>query len=242
RSVRILLTSQTPLDATSITHYELPEFTPTFSEKLLKVLIKDPQKKLRVSEIAPELLCEIRSGYDVRLIADLIDENKPVPSQRIELFEAVTGNAFKPSRKIPQSRVCAVAWNLWKSASRSFSSDRALTPQHLLALKNDNIVVPREGNFEFCHDQMRDYLAACWAVRHAPSIQVTLETLNDQAIWKSLTPAEQRPVFDFLAKMVSDDDLKSLARFAADDINYRVALFAAAKDESQERGKPLEIQ
>lgn len=247
RSVKLLMTSQTSMNASNISQLRLAPFERLFSLALLRQLIQDPAKKALAAGVPEDL--EIRSGYDVRLIADLIANDEPLPRKRIDLFETIFKNSFRGDSNYPEAPLCNKAWNLWIAGERRFAPDNTLTDDRLAQLAR-GIVVPREGRtYEFCHDQMRDYLAAYWVVRILASIGATLTNLSLRQIWDVLSKNDQRAVFRFLAELIaeqndvrkSETELRELADFAAAEIRQRVELLDAAKVVAQNHKWPMQV-
>jgi len=90
---------------------------------------------------------------------------------------------------------------------------------------------------------MRGFLAACWAVRHAASIQVAIERLQEEGIW-NLSPSDQESVFSFLTRLLETKaDLTLIAQFAAKEPSIRVVLLECAKKvASKKRWGHLDIK
>lgn len=209
-SVRMLLTSQRPLDASNIPHYVLPGFTPDFSRELLKLYLGKDAGLDAADKLGEGLLDEINSGYDVKLIVDLVKRGQPLPRKRIQLFESIVRYTRQLKPDYPQDQVCRKAWRLWLDGERKFAPDQTLLDDHLRLLRDANIVAQHQDGYTFRHDQMRDYLAASWAVKHVRSPEGVKTRLmdrgrGDNTIW-DLSVQDQRNVFQFLAEMIVEKD------------------------------------
>jgi len=241
KSLRLLMTSQTSLSSTDVVHYKLPDVSDSLSKELLKVLIVDNAKKKRAEEVSPKLLEEVHSGYEIRLIAELIDGGQELPVYQLELFRLVADHAFVKASRVPRQAVCEMALSLWQTGQRAFTATGALLMSDLEALATTKILVQQRDRFEFCHDQMRDYLAACYWTEYSPSWAATFNNLRQPQIWNSVNKTDQQQVFGFLARLLADDDLRKLATFAVEEIELRVQLLSALKLEADRRGKSLQI-
>jgi hypothetical protein len=242
-SVRMLITSQTrpvtsqtrPQQTTgTLETLELLPINPDFGKQLLISFILEGEKGEEVEErakqacerVAKNLWEEIESGYDVRLIADLLSRGRPLPTNALKLYESLFDDGASSDS---QHIVCQFAWECWKAGQRRFKADDRVTPDLLTPLQDASIVVVRGKEFEFRHDLMRGYLAACWVVKHAVSVQVTVERLQEKEIW-ILSPSDQEAVFPFLSRLVEKkDDLTAIANFAAREPRVRVMLLESAQ-------------
>jgi hypothetical protein len=261
-SVLMLMTSQTLLDVSSVRRYELPEFTKPFTERLLRFKLGADKGARVAEELGAGLLGDIKSGYDVDLIVDIVNKNdglpaaerRPLPHHRLELYRETVDFAYRLEKDFPQAALCEKAWQLWKSRRRVFDADDTLTKELLLPLVEAAVVVERDQKCEFRHDQMRDYLAACWAVKHVGP-GGTIRRLEDQQIWQ-LSPQEQRNVFQFLTEMIlspeesganqkgkppGPEDLRPLFEFATADVKVRSELFDAAQKAADKRGWKINL-
>jgi hypothetical protein len=231
-SVRLLITSQTrPQQAQDkFELLELSPVTPEFAKQLLIVFLGEERSQQTGEKIAKSLWEEIESAYDVKLIADLFNAGRKLPSNVSKLYEAIFDYAASlHSEDYPKQIVCEFAWNCWKAGKRRFKPDEKLTTDLLKPLEAASIVVLRGTDFEFRHDLMRGYLAACWALKHAASLPVTVERLQEKEIW-NLSPSDQASVFPFLTRLVeTKDDLRMIAEFAAQEPGVRVRLLEAAR-------------
>lgn len=241
--VKLLMTSQTALpESKEVQTYHLSTFTPDFAKALLAAFIQ-PDQAARVDEETPEgFWNDIKSGYDVRLIQNLINAGHRVPSNRLELYAATTDYAStKFSGNYPFYVLYERAWNMWKEKTRRFEPDAELPDTLINPLVEARILVARGDQYEFRHDLMRGYLAACWLVREAVSVDVTEERLGEEEVWE-LSYSEQKLVFPFLAEMISTEkDLEQVAQFASDDVTRRMCLLAECQRAAKTKGWSVRI-
>jgi hypothetical protein len=243
-SVKLLVTSQTKPQQThdKFAILELPHVTSDVAKRLLIAFLGKEKGENASEQVAKALWDEVESAYDVGLIADLFTDGKKLPTNALKLYEAVFDNAASAD-DYPQQIVCEFAWKCWKSGKRRFKADENLTTDLLKPLQAASIVVQRGTEFEFRHDLMRGFLAACWAVRHAASIQVAIERLQEEGIW-NLSPSDQESVFSFLTRLLETKaDLTLIAQFAAKEPSIRVVLLECAKKvASKKRWGHLDIK
>jgi hypothetical protein len=149
------------------------------------------------------------------------------------LFDTTLRSA---GEQYPLHTIYGRAWSLWTEKKRRFATDEELTDELIISLEKAKVVVTRGGKFEFRHDLMRGYLAACWTVREANSIEVTKGRLSEDRVW-SLGISEQDLVFPFLAELIqTQDDLRKVAQFAADDPDTKMRLLIACKRAAESKG------
>jgi hypothetical protein len=202
----------------------------------------------REHELAPgaELKVGWSEHYAMELMRQIPRERRRAPT--LYLYETPVGCAVKLYRGVyPMDLLCEFVWNCWKNGKRSFKPNEQLTVDLLLPFVDVGILVHingmsmaepvnfdesalyRLGELRFRHRRMRGYLAACWAVKHATSVQVTIERLQENEVW-SLRPSDQELVFPFLTRLMDNkDDLKAIEEFAAKEPEKRGVLLKAAR-------------
>jgi hypothetical protein len=228
----------------TIPEYSLPRATPSFVEQLLAALLGPGQGKKVFDGLAAQLLESIRSGYDVHLLAEMVRANETLPRDRMGLYAAALNqvNVLYDDSRYPVDVISSIAWDRWRKGERLFQQDKnRLTDNLLPPLMQAKIIAPQGGAFAFCHDLMRGYLAACWVVKHAVSIDESLERLSDIEIWK-LCPEDHDVVFPFLAALEEEPiNLTRLAQFALKDLSHRIRLLQAVKEVAQAKGWSLAV-
>ena len=164
---------------------------------------------------------DLRSGYDLRLIADLVEGGvapDALPDTRTGLYEAILERAGAaagaPHLATDLSRI---AWRMWLEGRRHIVEEDARAPGLLDAVTGDGARVARTRDgrvHEFRHDEMRGYLAARWVARETVSPLALLEDTPE--VWR-LPRSEQRVVWGFFADLVSPQDGGAVLEWAAED-------------------------
>jgi hypothetical protein len=241
--VKLLMTSQTALpESKEVQTYHLSTITPSFAKDLLAAFI-GTELATKVSEEMPEEFWgEIKSGYDVRLIQNLITAERRLPSNRVELYAATIDYASdKFNGRYPSHVIYDRAWNMWKGKERRFMPDEELTDTLINPLVHANVLVARGSQYEFRHDLMRGYLAACWLAQEVVSIDMTKDRLSEKEVW-DLSYSEQKLVFPFLAEMIkTQEDLEQLAQFASDEVARRMCLLEECQQTAKSKGWTVKI-
>ena len=206
--VGMLVTSQAEPRAEAAGLYEvwrLPEDIRAATGPLLALYL-GPERGAEVArriEAAP-IAGDIRSGYDVRLVADLVaagTEPWALPATRVELYDAM----LKPAGKdYPVADLWRVAWDCWVAMHRDLRPGDNIPAALLEPLKRPGVRVVRAqdgGVWQFRHDQMRAYLAARWAgVEEVSPVDLFEAT---PAIWR-LARSEQQVVWEFFARLLDE--------------------------------------
>jgi hypothetical protein len=183
----------------------------------------------------------LRSGYDVRLVVDLAKadpDGKNMPRDRIGLYRATVAAAWSRSENRDEDRniLQAAAWKLISERGpnqdkRRLTSDDA--PDDLLkrlaTVPDIRIVRPTSTGYEFVHDQMNAYLAACYLADQS-NIEGFLRKTN---AWFDGREA-QRGLWGFLATLLDRSRLESLWVFAGDDADRAVLGTALAERAGRE--------
>ena len=123
------------------------------------------------------LIGHLRSGYDVRLVIELAEadpEHANVPRDRVGLYRAAVAAAW-PTGDERLELLQAAAWKLCSERGPN-EDERRLKPdedapadllEQLEAVRersgrNIRLLRAAPPGYEFVHDQMNAYLAACW--------------------------------------------------------------------------------
>lgn len=234
---KLLATSQTALSGSGIRVYHLPQITTEFAKRLLAAFIGE-ERAARVCQETPERLWEdIKTGYDVRLIQNLVEAGRALPTDRLELYDASLDYASDLYKEeYPLHTLYRHAWGMWKEKKRRFEPNDSLTDTLIEPLVEAKIVVARGRQFEFRHDLMHSYLAACWLARGADSIEIAQEWLSEEGVWDH-SRSEQTLVFLFLAELIhTPEELQPIAQFAADGMPLRTRLLLACQETAKKRG------
>ena len=164
--VRVLVTSQAlPADAgQTFKTLRLPAAVGDAMLPLLRLFLgaaRGDQVYRRVK--SSPLLGALRSGYDVRLLADLAREDAGLdrlPNNRLGLYEAILDAVRLPDGSpYPVDRLSQAAWRMWCDGERKLK-EAYLSADLLDPLRGESNRVVRTldgATFEFRHDQMRAY-------------------------------------------------------------------------------------
>ena len=219
--VGMLVTSQAEPRAEAAGLYEvwrLPEDIRAATGSLLKLYL-GPERGAEVRrrlEAAP-IAADIRSGYDVRLVADLVAAGADpwkLPATRAELYDAM----LKPAGKdYAVAELCGVAWGAWVAGRRDLRPGDNIPAALLEPLKRSGVRVVRTQDgevWQFRHDQMRAYLAARWAaVEEVSPVDLFAAT---PVIWR-LSRSEQQMVWEFFARLLDEDANRRVLAWADED-------------------------
>jgi hypothetical protein len=165
----------------------------------------------------PRIAEDIRSGYDVRLVADLVaggTDPSSLPATRVDLYDAMLGAA---GDGYPVGELCRVAWACWVAGRRDLKPGDNIRAELLEPLKQSGVRVVRTqdgATWQFRHDQMRAYLAARWAaVEEVSPVDLFGKT---PAIWR-LGKSEQQVVWEFFARLLDDDANRGVLAWADEE-------------------------
>lgn len=240
--VGMFVTSQTlpDIDATQTFHiWRLPPSIESVTSQLLHAWLESNLAAATAKAISKSpIRRDIRSGYDVRLMADLVEggiEPYELPETRMGLYEAMLAKTKQyDGTEYPLAELCEVSWKAWASGARHFlpgdTISRALVDP-LLAQGVRVMRQVRDGYVEFRHDQMRGYLAARWAANHEVSPLDLLE--QTKGIWR-FRRSEQQTVWNFLSEMIDEKTGSKLLEWSeteAERAELQVALRRVARRE-----------
>ncbi|MDQ6868955.1 MAG: hypothetical protein M3178_11325 [Pseudomonadota bacterium] len=197
------------------------------------------------------LFQHLRSGYDVRLVIDLAEadsEGANLPCDRLGLYRAAVAAAW-PEGDERLELLQAAAWKLM--SERGPNEDKRRLKPEMDAPKDllEQLEAVRERwgrsirlirgappGYEFVHDQMNAYLAACWFADR-PTVAVMKELLETTKVWQDGLEA-QRTLWGFVAAMVDRPRLEALWIFAGDD-DRRAVLGRALAERAEREGWSL---
>jgi hypothetical protein len=253
RKARLLVTSQAaPHSLTGDERWELWELPQNISELRDKLLVKwlGPWKGRALARriVAEDLSGTIVSGYDLRLLRDLVvqadPEHIPLPSDRVTLYRTILARAKgSDGLSLPLERLKGLAWTMVTQRRRRIVPDdeKMLDAGTLreLAREGLRIVRPVGAEHEFRHDQMRAFLAALWLVEEKHTIQALEKTATDAAAF-GLNRRDQEELWSFVAPLLTSTvDLEALWHFANEDPVERGVLLAAVQAEADKRNVTL---
>jgi hypothetical protein len=236
--------------------WRLPSDIRQVTSDLLQRYLTSEQAELIMQRItASGLRDAVRSGYDVRLVIDLVRYDvlhAQLPADRMGLYAAIVEGAWPDvpddARREQQSLTAAAAWR--SVSERKPNEDmRRLKPETDLssilltaladAPDNDNRSVRLvrrvgAGAFEFVHEQMHFYLAARWFAQDGRSVAELEKMVAGSTIWIQSTDA-RRTMWEFAAGMLEDKRLQQLRARVEDNEEWDI-LRRALKAEAERRG------
>jgi hypothetical protein len=197
------------------------------------------------------LIQHLRSGYDVRLVIQLCEADRDgdtLPHDQIGLYRAVVEAAWpKGDQRIGQLQ--AAAWKLISERGpnedkRRLVPDDDLSKDLLEALasarersgRGIRLVRSAPPAYEFVHDQINAYLAACWFA-DLPTLGVMRDELAGTKAWQDGLES-QRTLWRFVAALLDRQRLEALWIFAGDD-DRRAVLGRALAERAEREGWPL---
>jgi len=234
--------------------WRLPSTISEHVDGLLTLYLGQAQGEALAKQLRDTGLNEhLRSGYDVRLVIDLAEAhaNADLPRDQIGLYRAAVAAAW-PEGDDRLDLLRAAAWKL--VSERGPNEDkRRLRPDTDLPkdlLEQLEAVRERSGrsirlirrappNYEFVHDQMNAYLAACWFVDR-PTTGVMRDLLSASNVWQDGLVA-QRTLWGFVAAMLARSQLENLWVFCGDD-ERRAVLGRALVERAEREGWALTRQ
>jgi len=252
--VRMIVTSQSlglavpqGPNSTSWDVWQLPETITDLREGLLKHWLGEGAGVTVAKRIINEGLAgEIVSGYDLRLIEDLVKSDPSgaaLPKDRVGLYRAILARArSREGDPLRLDGLMRVAWTMVIGGRRDISADddKALGAGVLAALAQDGvrIVRPVGTSYQFRHDQMRAFLAASWLVEEIGNIADRKKTMADDGVFR-ISARDQEEVWRFVALLIVDDDLIAFWHFTNDEPERRLHLRSVLEAEADRRGVTL---
>lgn len=249
----MFVTSQEPGE-TTFACWRLPDDMREFTRELLRLHLNEADTDTVMARISASGLKDaIRSGYDLRLIVDLVRRDPvhaPLPTDRAGLYRAVVDAAW-PAGTLDevaeqQLRTAAAAWTM-VSERKPHEDIRRMKPGDGLGdlLERLANAYEREGRpirlvrrvgaaYEFVHDQMHAYLAARWFAQEGLSVETLVKMLEASTIWDHPMPA-RRTLWSFIVALLDDTRLCAL-REKIEDIEKWDSLRRDLKDEARRRG------
>jgi hypothetical protein len=205
-AARVLVTSQVPKEGDYFSNWHLPRTIKDEIEPLLCLFLGQELGERTFNGIrATPLFAAIQSGYDVRLIASLIESQTYIalPTDRLGLYRLILSTIRLPDgTQFPEENLCKAAWAMWSDGERKLEVGKHIGEDLLGPLVQEGQKVLRTlggQRFEFRHDLMRAYLAARWAAYHDANPEGLLD--QKKAIWR-LSYKEQDEVWNFFADMI----------------------------------------
>jgi len=212
RHTGLLVTSQSdPAGQDAFELWRLPKSLDSVAKELLQVFLGDDTLSTTVHDSiqSSPIRAHIRSGYDLQLIADLVEggtEPADLPETRIGLYDAMLSRLRADGDlEYPQKELAKIAWGSFVSDKRKLVEGEEIPTELLAPLTRRGVRIVRTlgGAFhEFRHDHMRGYLAAHWAATEAVDPVSLFE--EDAAVW-TLGRSDQEVVWSFVAELIGSD-------------------------------------
>ena len=238
----------------------LPSDVKDFIEKFLRAHMGEIGARLAqcIRHELPDLLLHIRSGYDLRLVVDLVRQHagtvplsmdmpdvdnvvldlvKQLPSTRIGLYEAMLSAA---GEQYPIRELELVAWKMWLSGQRELPVDEKAQYRLVRPLEEKRVQIVRRVSgaiFEFRHDQMRAFLAARWLMGQTANFDMLAMHLSPPEVW-TVDARDQAELWPFVAACLPVSLMPSLWNFSV-VTKERQHLQHALQDEALARGIKL---
>jgi hypothetical protein len=226
---RVLITSQEEAEA-PFESWELPATVAAHVDNLLNLYLGSQRGDAIGEQLRNTgLMDHLRSGYDVRLVADLAESGLALPDDRLGLYQKITHAAVPTGVEGDEllRLVKAAAWRIMSNRGphedkRRIKPGEDLEPDLLNKLTRVDerqghrvrLVRHRDQQFEFVHDEMNAFLAACWLVERS-TMEQKLELLTSSKVWQEDRDVQQS-LWGFVARMVADhESLQALWNFAA---------------------------
>lgn len=228
-NTRILVTSQDEANY-RFTEWRLPSDMGDYVKRLLELYLGAQAGGELFTELENTgLRLQIRSGYDVRLVADLSSTSAPSqPKNRTDLYAAAIAAAWPSSNedqeRIEHAQLAAAAWKLLSAREPNEDKHRLkpgadLSSQLLESLarapeqsrRNVRLLRQVGREFEFVHFQMNAFLAAHWLVSQGETATGMRGMIEESKIWKDTKDA-QRTLWEFVAAMLADTGICALWR------------------------------
>jgi hypothetical protein len=208
----------------------LPASLQDHAQEILAGLL-GPEKAERVMKRVwgSPAAAEIRSGYDISLLADLASAEAgedALPASRFELYTAMVSIALQDRDSAARQRLAHFAWLQWLGIERSWPADDAAWKDVGVS---DRYLIRHVGHerLEFRHDQMRSFLAAEHLAPFLRTPETLLHQIREDAVWRK-RPSEQRDLWHFLlARDVEERVLEELMKFAEKSVEAYWLLAAA---------------
>jgi hypothetical protein len=237
----LFVTSQESGEAFEV--WRLPGTIAKHIDKLLTRYLGEQQGQTLARRLRNTGLHEhLRSGYDVQLVNT---ENTNLPHDRIGLYRETVKAAW-PEGDNRLEVLQGAAWMIISERGPNEDKRRLRpgdAPEDLLEQleaarersgRSIRLIRGAPPGYEFVHDQMNAYLAACWFVDR-PSVAIMKDKLEATKVWQERS---QRTLWDFVAEMLDRPQLEALWIFAGDD-ERRAVLGRALAERAEREGWPL---
>ncbi|HFE4603846.1 TPA: hypothetical protein ACF26J_005690, partial [Klebsiella quasipneumoniae subsp. similipneumoniae] len=232
--VKIIATSQSVVPE-NWSSWTLPKTIAKQRVELLTIWFRNSETgKALDKRLASESNVEIVSGYDLRLLFELMESDPygtPIPEGRIGLYCAILSRATRGDGEpldLSPLRQLAVKMVIDKRRSFTFEEGDVLGDDVADILSKDSPKVIRKvhNKWEFRHDQMRAFLAACSLADDSPTMKILICRIEESKMFR-LMRDDQEALWGFLAGVLSDTDLRTLWIYAQNEPEERALLQSA---------------
>ena len=200
--------------------WRLPDVITDVVDDLLKLYLGKKNGTEVFSDIKNSMILkDIRSGYDVRLLVDLIDGGTGIidlPSNRIGLYDAMLAK-ISPTSSFQHfiSDLCSLAWNLWMEGQRTFEPSSSISNEIFNALRMEDVKIIHTYDgvkWQFRHDEMRGYLAARWVAKYEVDPISLFE--DNSKIWR-IGKSDQQLVWSFFSELIEKKQCDAIMNWAS---------------------------
>lgn len=232
--VKIIATSQSAVPE-NWSSWTLPKTIAKQRAELLTIWFRNSETgKALDKRLTSESNVEIVSGYDLRLLFELMESDPygtPIPEGRIGLYYAILSRATRADGEpldLSPLRQLAVKMVIDKRRSFTFEEGDVLGDDVADILSKDSPKVIRKvhNKWEFRHDQMRAFLAACSLADDSPTMKILICRIEESSMFR-LRRDDQEALWGFLAGVLSDTDLRTLWIYAQNEPEERALLQSA---------------
>ncbi|EPY5321074.1 hypothetical protein ACXDTH_001643 [Klebsiella variicola] len=232
--VKIIATSQSA-EPENWSSWTLPKTIAKQRVELLTIWFRNSETgKALDKRLASESNVEIVSGYDLRLLFELMESDPygtPIPEGQIGLYCAILSRATRGDGEpldLSPLRQLAVKMVIDKRRSFTFEEGDVLGEDVADILSKDSPKVIRKvhNKWEFRHDQMRAFLAACSLADDSPTMKTLICRIEESKMFR-LMRDDQEALWGFLAGVLSDTDLRTLWIYAQNEPEERALLQSA---------------
>lgn len=232
--VKIIATSQSEAQE-NWSFWTLPKTIAKQRTELLMLWFRNSETGRELDKrLASESNVEIVSGYDLRLLFELMESDPfgtPIPEGRIGLYCAILSRATRgDGEPLDLSPLRQLAVKMVVEKGRSFTSEEgdALGDgvADILSKDSPRVIRKVQNKWEFRHDQMRAFLAACSLAEDSSTMKQLISRIEEGRMFR-LMRDDQEALWGFLAGVLSDNDLRTLWIYAQNEPEDRALLQSA---------------
>lgn len=239
--VKIIATSQSDAK-TGWDKWYLPKDILEQRAALLKLWLGNEAGRVLELRLMLDRNAAIASGYDLRLVYDLTRSDPsgtPIPEGRIGLYGAVlckaTHSDGEPLDLLPL-RQLAVQMIVEERRAIKLGEGLIIGEDIIDILSKDDVRVIRKvgSGWEFRHDQMRAFLAACSLANDTLTLKQLISRIEEGRMFR-VRRDDQVTLWGFLADVLNDNELQTLWVYAQSDPGERGLLQGALQRIADQR-------